>query len=462
MPLALTITLMTGRYEASGAGDRDSSEWPPHPARVFCALVAGARDEEERAALRWLESQEPPLVTAAPLVSSPTRQAYVVTNAREPKGGSQTHPGRTNAFTQQTAAVPSQATVHLEWAREPDESTVSALDRLARRVPYLGRSTGVAMLSVGVRAGADDRPDGLVTYEPCGIGQAAELLRVPYRGYLDELTDLHEAGRSAWEASRAIGYRQAGSAETTDEEKAAPASVYADFVTLRFSGVRLDGRLAPMVTEALRRAVMANTADPLPDVLHGHGADGRPHVAFLALPAVGQAHADGHLLGVGVAVPDVPAEERKRIVRGVLGPRDRDGILRLSVPRIGELELLYEPGVVRPWGATPERWRRGSKRWVTATPMVLDRFPKKGHEEDEVLRSCRQMGLPDPVDVQTSTAPLVSGGVRLRPRDLPQQNRGRLYRHVDVTFDERVPGPMLLGAGRYLGVGLLVPMPEVN
>ena len=50
-----------------------------------------------------------------------------------------------------------------------------------------------------------------------------------------------------------------------------------------------------------------------------------------------------------------------------------------------------------------------------------------------------------------------AGGIRLLSRDLPDFTRGRLFRHVAVTFDRRVAGPVLVGAGRYLGVGLLTP-----
>lgn len=37
---------------------------------------------------------------------------------------------------------------------------------------------------------------------------------------------------------------------------------------------------------------------------------------------------------------------------------------------------------------------------------------------------------------------------------------GRPFRHVALDFDRTVAGPLLLGAGRYLGVGLLAPVTE--
>jgi CRISPR-associated protein Csb2 len=74
--LALGVELLSGRYVATAYNDRDAAEWPPHPARVFSALVATwadhddddaarSRAERERAALRFLEALPPPTVLAS-------------------------------------------------------------------------------------------------------------------------------------------------------------------------------------------------------------------------------------------------------------------------------------------------------------------------------------------------------------------------------------------------------------
>lgn len=263
-----------------------------------------------------------------------------------------------------------------------------------------------------------------------------------------------------------MNYRLAGGEPQQVLRSVTAPSVYTDVIILRFAGLRPDGRLTAMFTEALRRAVMSATGDPLPTALHGHGANGRPHVAFLALPNADNPQADGHLLGMAVAIPDLPESERKAIVRGLLdGMRFHNGdsgsqgrILRLTVPRIGEVDLAYQPGLVRPWGIRPERWRRGSDHWVSVTPVVLDHYPHKGGVEQQIARSCSLVGQPEPRDIIVSTSPLVAGGVRMRPQDLPQQARGKLFRHVRLQFDQELAGPMLLGAGRYLGVGLMAPV----
>ena len=64
---AIAVELLAGRYTATRFNDRSRPEWPPHPARLFSAMVAAWADNDnpdpaERAALRWLEEQEPPFI----------------------------------------------------------------------------------------------------------------------------------------------------------------------------------------------------------------------------------------------------------------------------------------------------------------------------------------------------------------------------------------------------------------
>jgi CRISPR-associated protein Csb2 len=357
----------------------------------------------------------------------------------------------------------------MTWAGTAPTGIVEALDGMARRVPYLGRSTGVALVSAS--ATEDDATpvgptDELIPYEPCALLDREASVRVPYPGFLAELDAQFVADAPPWEVSRYQGYRRrtaadADSASGVDGRDAVVPSVYTDLVALRLAGLRPQAHLAVRFTAALRSAVLAVAGDRAPQVLHGHGADGRPHVAFLALPDVGGDHSDGHLLGLAVAIPDLPNAERRAVLAAVGGLRrgQVDGVVELGIPGIGTVELLRQPGSVRPWGVSPDRWRRGSRRWASATPVVLDRFPKGPDRlEAEMRANLRRVGLPDPVEIQISPEPLLSGAARLRPSDLPPRAQKRPYRHVAVTFDRRVSGPVLVGAGRYLGIGLLAPL----
>ena len=61
----IEVNFLTGRYVATSHSDRRRPEWPPHPARLFSALVATWADSDnpsqaERDALEWLEDLDAP------------------------------------------------------------------------------------------------------------------------------------------------------------------------------------------------------------------------------------------------------------------------------------------------------------------------------------------------------------------------------------------------------------------
>ena len=193
--------------------------------------------------------------------------------------------------------------------------------------------------------------------------------------------------------SRYQGYRARTSPAARDGDRAEDGPIvmpaYTDLLAFGFSGLKPQSQLTVRLTEAFRSAVLKVAGPDAPAVLHGHGADGRPHVAFLALPDVDHAHADGHLLGLAVAVPDLPAEQRKAVLRAVLGLRrdDLGGAIELHVAGIGDVEV-YRPGLVPAWGGSEQRWRQGSRRWATATPVILDRYPKRLDQVEAEARTC--------------------------------------------------------------------------
>ena len=65
---ALGIDLLMRRAIITCWGNREEPEWPPHPDRIFMAMVAAwgesGEDAEQRAALEWLERLSPPAICA--------------------------------------------------------------------------------------------------------------------------------------------------------------------------------------------------------------------------------------------------------------------------------------------------------------------------------------------------------------------------------------------------------------
>lgn len=463
MPLSILVSLRGGRYDAGGERPSES-EWPPHPARLFCALAASAEEDADWEALRWLERQSPPQVWADPISQVYTSHArgWVVENAIKPGGGNLTWPARNNGWRARAFAVPSGESFAIVWPQaEPPAGILNRLNLLAWRVPYVGRSTSRAQVSA-VGFMPPDLP-GTLIYEPAASGWREQSwdLRVPYIGYTDGLRDTYADGRRSWEVARTCPYAAVRSVqqEGTAEAPEMAAGPFADLLAWGVDRpvVRVGGDLVLSLTTALRRAVLARVPDPVPGQVSGHTTAGRAHVAFLALPDVGHEHADGHALGLGLAIPrDMPDRDLTVLLRAVLLG---EGLKEVRFSAGRPLAVSY--GQDRA-GLRASRWTagRGEHEWVTATPMMLDGHTRRGRDEaSEVARSLVIAGYPDPADVEVSTTPMVAGGIwRPRQGTLPPGRPRRKLVHARIRFHQPVIGPVLAGSMRYLGLGLFLPV----
>ena len=116
----------------------------------------------------------------------------------------------------------------------------------------------------------------------------------------------------------------------------------------------------------------------------------------------------------------------------------------------------------------PGMWSRPARRWVSVTPVCLDRFPSvrlsegsRGLDEAAgiIANSCRTVGLPDPESIETSLHPRLRGSRPVRGfPGLQLGGRNRAAVHATITWSDPVAGPLVLGAGRYLGYGLMFPV----
>jgi CRISPR-associated protein Csb2 len=221
------------------------------------------------------------------------------------------------------------------------------------------------------------------------------------------------------------------------------------------------------LTDALRAAVMSRAQETLgqvPEVLSGHHAGGNPsstpHAAYVTLPFVSDAqeHADGRVMGVAVVLPKaVPTDQRRRLAKALSLV---DHLMVAGVGRLGLDRVTPEQGIPR--NLRQSTWTGLSRRWASVTPVLVDRFPKRnrGGIEEVIAKSCEHVGLPRPSEVIADRySPLF--GVEPSFRYITNRGPGttaKLYTHVTLTFDQDVRGPVLLGAGRYFGLGLMRPL----
>ena len=243
------------------------------------------------------------------------------------------------------------------------------------------------------------------------------------------------------------------------------------------------------LASAMRAAVFHHAEDPIPEELSGHLA-GReadrcvPHVAFLPLPYVGFEHADGRLLGMAVSVPDAVGDDARRALYRAIGNWEaaaeeaEDDALKLTLGAQGVVRLSRLRGPATLVSLRFSAWARASSRWVSATPIALPRHPGRltsgtgaarakawASADVSVALACGHVGLPEPRFVEVSLSPFLVGSRSAGrfPAFVQNGRAGRPLRrqlvHASVTFEHPVAGPLMLGAGRFLGLGLMRPAP---
>lgn len=277
-------------------------------------------------------------------------------------------------------------------------------------------------------------------------------------------------------------------------------------ILTRTTGPDLSLTSTLALTQALRATVMKHCMQPPPSWVCGHEPDGTPsqaqtgHLACLPLAFTSHEHADGHILGLGLALPrNIDRRERGRVLGPVLLRRDGEPReVRLVLGRLGawamhKAEWSEQRGSLQ--AATWTAASGGASTWASVTPVVLDRFPKSDRDKDKrawreevariVIDACARIGLPEPESVDIDTTSWHRGSPRayekrrlLRGSQMSEGNQtvgfgdgfprypakgtkvSRPQVHVWLHFREPVVGPVLLGAGRFLGYGLLKPCKE--
>jgi len=221
---ALGIDFITGVAVMTDTASREKVEWPPHPARVFMALVAahyetkplpedGSDAEEawslERAALEWLEVQGAPQMNWPEASPRNVVKVYVPVN----DVGVPQNPARVKESEMRAAlgVMPDQRSrqertfpalhiggegperhVHLRWPNaEPSTEILTALTGLALKVTRIGHSSSLVLVWVSktkdVLAPAYE-PNAKATKTHRGV-----QLRVPAPGFLVELDQCFNA-----------------------------------------------------------------------------------------------------------------------------------------------------------------------------------------------------------------------------------------------------------------------------
>lgn len=467
MTLTASVTLRAGRYEAGGLDDR-LPETVPSPFRLFCALVSVAGrhgDPASHAGLRWLEQQPPPDIVVPPEIDRGRTDTYFVTNKRESKGGSMTHPGRQNVAKHRSWITFRGPGFRFVWHSTPDATVLESLRELARGVTYLGRVESTARVDFSSDSATGPGPDDrLLRQVPLGV--AGSNVPAPYPGVVDALVDAFERGASAWEVARGVAY--------AIDEPPAPDVIRGPFdsmLVFSIDGQPVAGANVLDVTAAFRAAVIARVSDVtgqdhVPVAVHGHQPD-IGHLGYLGLSFADHDRADGRVLGLAVATPDdLDREVRDVLARAIADPSTPFTRISYGRGRGGQLNIEFNPFSSRARTLAAAHWQGGQggrRTWATVTPLMLDRFPGSDEPVESAVAACVvRAGYPAPELVEVSPSGFVPGAVRYRrgwSQPLGSRPRRPLW-HARLRFSEPVLGPVVVGSLRYLGGGLCVPVSD--
>ena len=117
---------------------------------------------------------------------------------------------------------------------------------------------------------------------------------------------------------------------------------------------------------------------------------------------------------------------------------------------------------------SPEPYLESAQVWATVTPIVLDRHLKRNDDREVreiVAGACENAGLPrpDPDRIQVGKHSAIEGAPPARSRagappwtrwKTPESLASRSLVHAVIDFGCSTTGPVLLGAGRFTGLGL--------
>ena len=540
----IEVNFLTGRYVATSYNNRRQCEWPPHPSRLFSALVATWADADEpdlgeREALEWLEALGPPAISASKattrsvgshfvpvndtaiidrsLQSSRAQKVYDLMDQEEmissegeitrdisrihdqlskqrdvsqqinsvgrtnPNSAAQMmpeHRGKRERFF--PSVTPDESRVTYIWDRHITKEVAGILDQLLQRVTRLGHSSSLVSCRLTLVT-----PDANLA-----PGDGDVSLRTVRRGQLDELE--RQYARHSGVSPRSlpytgVRYKDVDAIAHESRREFLNPNTAGEWIVFEFAhnSRSFPSWRAVELATAMRASILSYAEEPIPEGVSGHKPRGRPtntpHVAFLPIPYVGSEFADGRILGMALSAPNSLDSTSRRAAFQAIGTWERSVPqrpypLRLVMGSSGVAYMERLRGNPTLYSLRYGVWNGPSEKWISATPIALPRHPGRlsggspearakawAAAESSVVVACRHIGLPDPVSVEVSLEPFIKGA-REASRFPPFRQRGRDGRpirrqmvHASITFDQPVEGPLMLGAGRFLGLGLMRP-----
>ena len=464
--LCISVTFLEGLYH--GRADY-GPEWPPSPFRLFQALLASAArngwDQDD--AFQWLERQAPPIILAPRAIEAQPRTTYVPNNdsdkildRQKRLAGKKIAPYSFNPET----------SLHYIWSINQDDTSFSEkIVRYAQQLSAFGWGIDIVagngrILSNGDVPALKESYPGRC-WDPMGQGKH-DTLRCPQPGSLDDLRSTYQTSLHRFNGDV---YRRAKKPHVFREVMYQPDGVkfrhYAAFKLLDpedDSGrmAQFDPRRAMYVAAWVRsRACDLAKKGSFPGnseiYVAGHVPEEKkqgptpPRFSYLPIPSIGDTHADGKIRRIIIAEPfggdGSHNQWASRILpNSVLTDKENN-------PKANLQTAWQEKGVVR-------QYTKLSRRFRTVTPVILPGRDDRKYLKAQklILKAIEQAGLAcdELEDMHLQKAPFWPGAFAPADYARPKYLQDNSAIHVELVWKNAFKGPLAIGAGRHLGLGL--------
>lgn len=484
--LVVEVRLLTGRYH--GLRDNGRADWPPAPLRLFQALVAGAYGgrwtaEEEAvkdAAFLWLENLEPPAIAAPAVRAGAPINAFVPNNDLDAVGGDLGKVGDIRAAkTFRACIIQGDAPLLYVWgfdgADPAQQAHAAKIARLAERLHTLGWGLDAACACAEI-ADMQTAEDRLSRYpgavrRPGRPGKSGDPLR-PLPGTLDSLKTRHQELREQFQQSgkKFLIARAAKAYGAPVAYDAAPRRLLFDLRNEK-------GGFAPWplcaAAELVRLAQEAAVAR-LPEAAalikgrrNATEADKAARARLTPLPSIGHEHTDPSIRRLLVELPPACPLTARDLAWAL------NGAELARAPQGAELAADCRLVPAADWSMVDHYGLNGVfSVWRTVTPAVLPATPPRGGKIDGSARSAtaaaaaqavrqalRHAGTPgaETAQITVRREPWSPKGETAGRFQIPARFAGRGLWHVEIALPRPLAGPLIIGDGRFVGLGLTAP-----
>lgn len=496
--LLIAVRFYEGRYHGRG-------DWPPAPGRLFQALLAGSAEgarlpESVQVALDWLETQAPPTIAAPDCLPGQAYSIYVPNNDIDSKLRRPDSPLLENAVSEirvekklRPMLFDQRRPILYCWQIESSENRNAAqICEIAKNLYQLGLGIDMAWadgrITSDTEAANQLSTHGGTIYRPSDSGKSNMRLHSCQPGFRQSLADRFESMR--------YRFRTDGSGREAKSIFRQPSKPR--FVKIAYNAtpgrfvfdLREDGaffswpldKVALLIAEVRDKAAeKLSTAVPelrgsIERYLIGRGAkdsDKELRVRIVPVPSIGHVHVDMGIRRLAVYVPQtcpLRADDLEWAFSQALWV-NIDGVIKCGLQRAESSRMV-------------ERFEEPSNEWRSVTPLVLQSARRRriepsriadekkgGHERageetraaSMVRQALRHAGVSTPVgEIRVQREPFERLGRRAETFAAGTRFPKETLWHVAVTFTEPVSGPLVLGDGRYLGLGLMRPIESMN